>query len=226
MRNLPNVVDSPRSDAVGLASPNSPHPRASGRAFELAVGRARLAITPENSAQIGIFATDDPWYAVHVQGRREERFVKAMHGAGVPVFYPTEIIRRRRRRWEPGQRDKFTFQNVTRPLWRGYCFIAADDAGIYAAKATNVIYGIYPPAVQSLLVTTLKRIKDHMDSHPTAVREKYITPGTQCRVTHGAFKDFEGQWVAEKGGRGHLTTTLFGQPNTPLHIDVEFLEPL
>jgi transcription antitermination factor NusG len=189
------------------------------------VVRPQVVDFPENPPPIDLFATTDPWYAVRVHGRREDKFVALMKAAGIPVFYPTELIKRRERRRERGRRHEYRYVTVRRSRWCGYCFIAADAEGIYAAKATNIVYKILPAKEQGQLVNALRRIHDYDVARGNRPEERFITPGSMCRVTGGAFVSFEGQWVAEKGGRGHLLCTFAGQP-TPMHIDIELLEPI
>lgn len=222
---MQNVVDLAGPVWVSLGKSTPTRPPESGAA-ESAVGRPQVGETSEITPESDLFDTPDPWYAVHVQGRREDRFVTLMHAAGVRVFYPTMVIRRRERRREKGRRHEHRLVNATRPLWRGYCFIAGDAEAIYAAKATNVIYSVHPPAVQSMLITALRRAAEWCGRHGNVPQPKYIRPGSDCVVTAGAFMGFQGRWEAGKGGRGHLLCTFAGQPNTPIHIDVELLEPI
>jgi transcription antitermination factor NusG len=223
----PNVLDGASRKSVTSVRPSSLiqpfSPRNLGAEFA-AVGRPLVAETPEITLVTDLFDTVDPWYAVRVQGRREERFVALMVANGIPVFYPTMVVRERERRREPGRRHEHRYAKVRRPLWRGYCFIAADDDGIYAAKSTNIIYTILPAKDQSRLRSSLRSISDWVGRDDPM--ERYIRPGSRCRVTGGAFENFEGTWVAQKGGRGHLLCTFAGQAGTPLNVDIELLEPL
>jgi hypothetical protein len=182
-----------------------------------------VAEIPENTPEIDVFATSLPWYAVNVHGRREERFVQQMRDAGVPCYWPSVQAQRRERRREKGRRHEHRIVKHRVPYIPGYVFIAADGNGIYAAKATGLVFSIKPPAIQGKLVKVLRTLRDALSRPQEPPR---LMMGRAYEVQSGHLMGKRGRLVKQDGRQCVLRGALLLGCEQDVELDIDLLEPV
>jgi hypothetical protein len=192
-------------------------------AGNVAVGRPQVADTPDNNSETDLFATTLPWYAVNIHGRREERFADQMRQAGVVCFLPMVRAERRVRRRERGRRHEYRKESRNVPYIPSYAFIAADGNGIYAAKATGLVYSIKPPAIQAKLVRLLIDLRDGLAKPQAPAR---LMLGRAYEIRSGDLMGKRGKLMSQEDGKCVLRGAILFGFEHDTELDVDLLEAI
>jgi len=131
------------------------------------------------------------WYAVYCRSHHERQVERYLHVRQVDCFLP--VCRRLRRR-----RDRREL--ATLPLFPGYVFVRmAPEERRRALTIPGVVSfvtaGGVPVPVPAMEIDSLRACVEReidMRHHP------FLTKGRRVRITHGAFADLEGIFVAKK----------------------------
>lgn len=144
------------------------------------------------------------WYAVHVRSNFERKASRlAAETLGCEVFYPSYVVRSRRRGVE---------HELTRPLFPGYFFIQHDLVGrprgevlgISGVVAVVSVQGrpveVDPAVMESLMI--LDGHREHVRPHP------YLREGMQVAMRAGPFAGARGIIVRGRGRRPKLVVSI------------------
>lgn len=195
---------------------------------ELAVGRSSHLQTEEMSTDAGLNfrAVAGAWHTVHIQGRREKTFAGLMRRAGIFVYLPLHVVRRRVRRREAGRRHTFVTVESVEPFFKNYAFMAGGDNEWYAAKATNLIYGLEVVKNPRRLVEGMERVQNILGFQPTArASQQGEKVGRWCEVVQGHPLAGCRGIVSERNGKFYIPVFIFNR-EVETEIEPEFLESI
>lgn len=146
-----------------------------------------------------LFEQTDPsddarWWVLHTKPRAEKSVARSLYGHHVPFFLPV---------YEKTWRTKGRLQSSHLPLFPGYVFLRADEAGRTKALETNQIATCIPVVDQEALRRELEGVFRVMTSGRPIGPESLLEPGTVARITHGPLSGLEGV-VLRKGNKLNL----------------------
>jgi transcription antitermination factor NusG len=157
------------------------------------------------------------WWVAHTKPRTEKVLAQELHALGVFQYLP--LCRRTTRSRNTGR-----VSHSLSPVFTGYVFFNADEAGRRAALKTNRIVALLPVTDQALLVRELRQVQQVLASNAEFDWQGRIEAGDWARVLHGPLAGLEGIVLQRKSRwRLVLNVHLLGQSVT-VEMPRELLE--
>lgn len=151
---------------------------------------------------------DAPWRVAHVRSRQEKRLARYLENHEKPFYLP--LVERKTKR------NGRTLTSYL-PLFSGYVFLRDID-GMDAVWRSNLVANVIDVPDKQQLQMELAQIRSLQEQGATFTAVSNFIPGDAVRIREGAFRDYVGTVVKEKG-----TTHLIVAVST-LHkaVTVEF----
>lgn len=131
-----------------------------------------------------------PWVVAHVRSRQEKLVARFLRRHELPFYLPQveQKIRRAGR----------TFSSHL-PLFPGYVFVRRAP-GLETIWRTNVVVSLIEVPDQAKLAAELAQIRELQEAGATLTPVlPELAPGDAVQITEGAFRDYVGVVVREKG---------------------------
>jgi len=132
---------------------------------------------------------DAPWRVAHVRSRQEKRLARFLESHQQPFYLP--LVARKTKR---GGR---TFTSYL-PLFSGYVFLR-DVGSIETAWRSNLIANMIDVPDQQQLQMELAQIRSLQERGAVFATVSNLIPGDAVRIREGAFRDYVGTVIKEKG---------------------------
>jgi transcription antitermination factor NusG len=134
-------------------------------------------------------AGDAPWQVAHVRSRQEKLLARFLATHHKPFYLPqiARVVKRGGR----------TFTSHL-PLFSGYVFLRR-VAGAEIAWRSNVVVSLIDVPDQDQLTMELSQIRSLQERGAVLTPLSDIVTGDEVRITDGAFRDYVGTVMQEKG---------------------------
>jgi transcription antitermination factor NusG len=135
-------------------------------------------------------AVDAPehWWVLHTRPRAEKTLSRHCLGRQLSFFLP--LCER-----HTHSRGRTLTSHV--PLFPGYLFLRADDAGRVEALTTNLVVNCLPVPDQAELHADLARVERLMASEIPVAPEERLLPGTPVEIVRGPLAGLRGKVVRQ-----------------------------
>jgi transcription antitermination factor NusG len=136
-----------------------------------------------------LFEIEAPWQVAHVRSRQEKVLARFLATHQKPFYLPQvdRVVKR----------DGRTFTSHL-PLFSGYVFLRR-VAGAEIIWRSNVVVSILDVPDQEQLTMELRQIRSLQERGAMLTPVSDIAAGDAVRITEGAFRDYVGTVVREKG---------------------------
>lgn len=169
------------------------------------------------SEDSGETAEESCWWVLHTRARAEKSLGRQLAQQFVPYFLPLYERRRRVQR-------RMVRTHI--PLFPGYLFMHADDAGRQAALETNLIANCLEVEDQESMAHDLFRILKIIESGAQLSPEARLQPGMAARITKGPLAGMEGVVQRRKSAFRFVVAVKFMQQGAAVQVDDCMLEPI
>jgi transcription antitermination factor NusG len=161
-------------------------------------------------------AGDLPWSVVHVRSRQEKLVARFLRTREVPFYLP-QVERKVKRAGR-------TFTSHL-PLFPGYVFVRRAP-GLETIWQTNVIVAVLDVPDQDRLSEELGQIRllQEAGATMTPLLPDFV-PGDPVRITEGAFRDYVGVVVREKGALRLVVSVSILKKSVAVEFPRELLSP-
>ena len=134
-------------------------------------------------------AGEAPWRVAHVRSRQEKLLARFLATHHKPFYLPQidQVVKRNGR----------TFTSHL-PLFSGYVFLR-QVAGMEIVWRSNVVVSLIDVSDQERLTMELLQIRKLQESGAMLTPVSDIATGDAVRITEGAFRDYVGTVVRERG---------------------------
>jgi transcription antitermination factor NusG len=124
-----------------------------------------------------------PWQVLYLRPRLEKKTAEACARGGIEHYLP---LRTRTRVY---QRRQVT---TSLPLFPGYLFVNADEAGRLALQKTNHVLRFLVPGRPRRMLRQLVQVRRALRADPTLAAVKPLAVGRRVRIMAGPFQGLEG----------------------------------
>ena len=157
------------------------------------------------------------WWVAHTKSRNEKALAHDLIGKGISYFLPMS--------WKVRHQKGRKIRSLL-PLFSGYLFFCADEAGRVELLRTNRVANLIKVNDQEKLLRELRQIEQAYQAGVDLTPHKYIKAGQRCRVIAGPLTDLQGVAVKTKGTtRLVLLIDMLGQAAS-VEIDTDTIEVL
>ncbi len=145
---------------------------------------AEPCLYPENLFSDSPELAEGVWWVLHTRPRAEKAVARALLAGRVPFFLPV---------YENSRRVRGRLHASHLPLFPGYLFLRADDAGRTRALETNQIVNCIRVLDQTLLQEELAAVHRTMTSGAAIGPIAQLVPGTSVTIAKGPLTGLTGK---------------------------------
>lgn len=195
-------------------------------AYEPMIHPANLLDLPEPSAATQLECAEPDiahtppkpakWFVAHTKPRQEKALARFLFTHDIGYFCPQSTqtpsnAHRRPTSWIP--------------LFTGYVFVHANEAGRVEALQSNRIATCLQVTHQTQLTEDLRRVKRLVESGLPLFPEESLAPGKRVRIAHGPLAGLHGTIEARPGRCRFIVTVDFIRKGVSVELDARVLEP-
>jgi len=170
-----------------------------------------------DTAELRACSSAARWFVAHTRPRQEKALARYLYSRRIGYFAPQYTRRDPRRSAREGS---------CIPLFSGYVFVHADDAGRLECLQSNRVAAALKVVDQAGLLADLRRVKRLIDSRLPLYPEERLAPGRRVRIVCGPLAGLEGV-VEGRVGRLRFTVGVeFIHQGVSVEVDARALEPI